>query len=190
MERRRDRRRADGALRGARRPRSSRRPPDHFVLRPADRVAPVHSARSRPVERGVARDLLFGRAARSGRDREGAARLGTDAARLLRPDRDDDDGRQSAGAEAGGRRDGTAAAGLPRRAARRRGTRVRLRRDFFAALGPTPRTDAPVISTTTARCRRSKASTFAPATSLRATGRASSLMSAAPTTCSNRATIV
>ena len=51
VERRRDRRRADGALRCARRPRSSRRPSDHFVLRPADGLAPVHSARSRPVER-------------------------------------------------------------------------------------------------------------------------------------------
>ena len=136
MERRRDRRRADAALRTERPARRSRRPSDHVVLRPADGLAPVHPARSRPVERELARDLLFGRAARSRCDRAGAARLGTDAARLLRPDRDDDDGRQSAGTEAGGRLDGAAAAGLSRRAARRRGTRVRLRRNLFAAVGP------------------------------------------------------
>jgi hypothetical protein len=66
VERRRDRRRADAALRTERPPRRSRRPSDHVVLRPADGLAPIHPTRSRPLERGVARDLLFGRAAYCG----------------------------------------------------------------------------------------------------------------------------
>ena len=48
---------------------------------------------------GVARSLLFRRAAQPGSDRTGAPRLGSDVARFLRPDRDDDDGRQLAGPE-------------------------------------------------------------------------------------------
>jgi len=50
----------DAALRAARRPRHLAAHPDHLAVRPADRLAQLHPARSRSVERGVGAGLLFG----------------------------------------------------------------------------------------------------------------------------------
>ncbi len=138
------------------------------------------------VER--AGDHVVGRAAEPRGDRAGAARLGPDAARFLRPDRDDDDGRQFAGPEGHPGLDGPAAAGLSHRAPRRRRARERPRRDRAAAQAPPRRPDARLRRRRRAARRRSAAPITAPATSPRATPRATSPTSAGPTTCSSRAT--
>ncbi len=61
---------------------------------------------SRPGTGQAAGDHFGRRAAQSGGDRSGPARLGPHAARFLRADRDDDDGRQFAGPEGDRRLDG------------------------------------------------------------------------------------
>ena len=91
---------------------------------------------------GVARSLLFRRAAQPGSDRTGAPRLGSDVARFLRPDGDDDDGRQLARPEDRCRLDGPAAAGLPHRARRRRRLGGRSRRNRRRARAAARRPDA------------------------------------------------
>ena len=89
------------------------------------------------------REVEFGRrAAQSGGDRPGPARLGPDDPRFLRPDRDDDDDRQRARAEGRRRLDGAAAAGLSRRPARRRGARSGRGRDRDSAAAAPRRPDA------------------------------------------------
>ena len=124
LERGRLHRRARQAVRAARDARRSRRARDHFVLCAADRLAPADSARPRGLESERARSQLGGRTAQSGSDRTGRPRLGRVLTRFLRPDRDDDDDRQC-GRPAGRRGlDGTSAARLSRRAARRRRARA------------------------------------------------------------------
>ena len=101
LERRGDRGLARGEVRAARGARRARRPRRHHLLRAADRVAYARSGRPLRLEAALeaAGDHVVGRAAKSGSDRAGPARLGPHAAGLLRADGDDHDGRQFAGPE-------------------------------------------------------------------------------------------
>ena len=92
---------------------------DHAV-RAADRLAAVHPGGPAVVSGEAARGDRRRRAAQPGDHRAGAERLGPDAARRLRPDRDDGADRQLARPDAEAGLDGPAAAGLPGRAARSR----------------------------------------------------------------------
>ena len=95
-------------------------PGGDVVLRAAHRVADAHQVRPDRRVRLAARADRRRRAAEPRGDRPGAAALGHDDPRRVRPDRDDGGDRELAGVADQGRLDGTPAARLPDRPRRSR----------------------------------------------------------------------
>ena len=188
VERGGDGRGARRPVRAARGPRHPRRTRGDRLLRAADRLADADPERPRTVAGQAARDQLGRRAAQSGGHRSGAPRLGSHDPGFLRADRDDDDGRQFSRAEGHPRLDGPRAARLSHRPSRPGGARERPGRDRDPAQAAPGGSHARLPERRRRGRSRSTATTTAPATSPRATRKATSPMSAAPTTCSNRAT--
>ncbi len=122
--------------------RCRRRQQGDDALRAADRVAHADPGRPEVVQDLAARGAGGRRAAEPGGDRAGREGLGPHHPRLLRPDRDHDAGRQSAGPADQARLDGPSPARLQDPPARRRREGRRGRRDLHRPRGPPGRADA------------------------------------------------